>query len=208
MNRKAVIAFAILIASLTTAASRGIQTTPRPVDGSAVTIPFDLVVGHIVLKVKINNSRSLSFVLDTGDKVAIVDTDRAKELGLDLQGQMRVGGAGSETLPGSFVKNSTWTIPGLEGFSQPVFLAIPLGRMAARFGHDFDGIIGADFIKQFVVEVDYQARVIRLHNKDTFSYSGRAKVFRCDWTSRVIRQSPPRSLQWAVNRSRERFCWI
>jgi hypothetical protein len=44
--------------------------------------------------------------------------------------------------------------------------------MAAKFGHDFDGIIGSDFIRQFVVEIDYQARVIKLHDKAGFVYSG------------------------------------
>ena len=137
-----------------------------------ITIPFELVTRHIMLKVKINNSRPLSFVFDTGDKVGIVDADVAKELGLKLEGQVRVGGAGAETLPGSLVKEATWTLPGLDGFSQPVILSLPLGRMAARFGHDFDGIIGSDFIRQFVVEVDYQNRVLKLYDKDKFSYSG------------------------------------
>jgi Aspartyl protease/PDZ domain len=137
-----------------------------------VTIPFELVTRHIVLKVRINNSRPLSFVFDTGDKVGVVDTDVAKELGLKLEGQLRVGGAGADTLPGSFVKEATWSLPGLEGFSQPISIAIPLGRMAARAGHDFDGIVGSDFIRQYVVEVDYQNRVLKLHDRDKFSYSG------------------------------------
>lgn len=173
MNRKTLIAFAVVILSLTMASSRAAQTSSKPPAArSEISIPFELVARHIVLQVKINNSRSLSFVLDTGDQVAIVDTDRAKELGLKLQGQVRVGGAGSETLAGSLVKDATWTIPGLAGFSQPVALALPLGKLAARFGHDFDGIIGGDFIKQFVVEVDYQARVIKLHDKEGFTYAG------------------------------------
>jgi len=46
------------------------------------------------------------------------------------------------------------------------------GWLAARFGHDFDGIIGSDFIRQFVVEVDYQQRVLKLYDKDKFVYSG------------------------------------
>jgi hypothetical protein len=128
-------------------------STTKPV----VTIPFKLVTRHIVVPVKVNNSRPLSFVFDTGDKVGIVDIGCAKELGLDLHGQVRIGGAGDNTLVGSYVRGATWKLQGLEGFSQPVALAIPLGRMAARFGHDFDGIIGSDFIKQFVIEVDYQA---------------------------------------------------
>lgn len=141
---------------------------PKPV----VTIPFKLVTRHIVVPVKINNSRPLSFVFDTGDKVGIVDIARAKELGLDLHGQVRIGGAGGDTLRGSYVRSATWKLQGFEEFSQPVALAIPLGRLAARFGHDFDGIIGSDFIKQFVIEVDYQARVLKLHPKEGFVYSG------------------------------------
>ncbi|HEX5703739.1 MAG TPA: aspartyl protease family protein [Pyrinomonadaceae bacterium] len=143
-------------------------SAPKPI----VTIPFKLVTRHIVVPVKINNSRPLSFVFDTGDKVGIVDIARARELGLDLHGQLRIGGAGSDTLLGSYVRGATWKLQGFEEFSQPVALAIPLGRLAARFGHDFDGIIGSDFIKQFVIEVDYQAHVLRLHAKDGFVYSG------------------------------------
>jgi hypothetical protein len=62
-------------------------------------------------------------------------------------------------------------------------MAIPLGRMAARFGHDFDGIIGSEFIKQFVVEVDYAARVLRLHNKEKFVYSGPGEVIPIEFNS-------------------------
>lgn len=156
----------------TLAATAVTQTQVKPAGKSVTTVPFELVARHIVVQVRINNSRPLSFVLDTGDRVGIVDIDVAKELGLKLQGQIRVGGVGSDTLSGAMVEDATWTLPGLEGFSQPIKMAIPLGRMESRFGHDFDGIIGAEFIRQFVVEVDYPGRVIRLHDKSQFSYEG------------------------------------
>jgi hypothetical protein len=139
---------------------------------TAVTIPFELITRHIMVKVKVNNSRPLSFVLDTGDKVGVIDMEVAKELGLKLEGQVRVGGAGAETLSASRVKDGSWILPGLEGFSQPLTLALPLGRLASRFGHDFDGIIGSDFIRQFVVEVDYPNRLLKIYDKDKFVYSG------------------------------------
>jgi len=157
------------------ATSVGAQTATQPAAAPSTTpisIPFDLVTRHIVVKVRVNNSRPLSFVFDTGDKFGIVDTDVANELGLKLEGQVRVGGAGVEKLAGSTVKDANWTLNGLNGFSQPVRLALPLGRLAARFGEDFDGIIGSDFIKQFVVEVDYQQGVLKLYDKDKFVYSG------------------------------------
>jgi hypothetical protein len=173
MTRKPLLAVALIILSLASAAPRSLRITPKPAAAAApVSIPFELVTRHVVVKVRINNSRPLSFVFDTGDKVAIVDLARAQELGLNLHGQIHVGGAGSGQLTGSLVQGATWTLPGLEGFSQPVALALPFDRLAARFGHDFDGIIGSDFIRRFVVEIDYPARVIRLHDKDTFTYSG------------------------------------
>lgn len=181
MNRKTILVSFLLILSVAAAASRA-QQAPKPAP-KPVSIPFELVTRHVVVKVRINNSRPLSFVFDTGDKVAIVDLARAKELGLDLHGQVHVGGAGSGQLAGSQVRDANWTLPGLEGFSQPVVLALPFDRLASRFGHDFDGIIGGDFIKKFVVEIDYQARVLRLHDRDAFTYSGAGESIPIRFTS-------------------------
>src|SRR6185369_5657265 len=172
MNRKTLLPFLLLALAISAAPARAIQTTSRPAPTAPVTIPFELVTRHIMVKVRINNSRPLSFVLDTGAQAGLVDIEVAKELGLKLEGEVHIGGVGSATLPGSMVQDATWTLPGLDGFSQPIRLAIPLAKMEARFGHDFDGIIGAEFIKQFVIEVDYPGRVIRLHDKNQFSYSG------------------------------------
>ena len=137
-----------------------------------LVIPFELVTRHIMIKVRINNSGPLWFIFDTGDKVAIVAMERAKSLGLSLQGEIKVGGAGAGTLKGATVRDASVTVLGAENNPQPVMLAIPLAGLESRFGHDIDGIIGADFIKQFVVEIDYSARVLKLHDKEKFAYSG------------------------------------
>lgn len=156
--------------------SSAAELVERTTDLSPVIIPFELVNRHIVIKVKVNNSAPLSFVLDTGDKFAIINLERARALGLVLQGtaQMRGVGAGSST--GAFVKEANFTVAGLPGFSQPVRLALPLSIMASRLGQDFDGIIGSDFIEQFVVEVDYQSRTLKLYDKDKFNYAGNGQV--------------------------------
>jgi hypothetical protein len=171
MKRKTAVAIVVIGLLLTSAASQTTQPKPAPAVPVA-TIPFELGSRHIFLKIKINDSRPLSFVFDTGDKFAIVDLARAKELGLKLGSEIRVGGAGGGMLTGAMIQGSAVAIPGLDGFAQPVVLAIPLGELATQMGRDFDGIIGSDFIKQYVVEVDYQARVLRLYDKDKFSYAG------------------------------------
>ncbi len=172
----------LLLSGLITAAGSIIQYhqfAQSPALSSAVepvvTIPFELSNRHIILKVQVNNSRPLNFIFDTGDKYAIIDLDRARELGLKLGNPVRMGGAGAETPTGYVVQDSNFILPGFAGFTQPVHLALPIKRLSAKLGRDFDGIIGHDFIKKFVVEIDYQARHLRLHDKDKFSYAGKGE---------------------------------
>lgn len=148
----------------------------QPAQVAPVALPFELVNRHIVLPVSVNGGAPLSFIFDTGDRVAILDLDRAKRMGVTLGQEVRVGGVGSARAAGNFLSGATYTVPGLPGFSQPVVVALPLTRLATRLGHDFDGILGADFIKEFVVEIDYAAGVLRLHDRGAFTYQGRGEV--------------------------------
>jgi hypothetical protein len=165
----------VLTCGLTAPASRAIPAAQTKAAAAAV-IQFEPIGRHIFIRVRINDSNPLWFIFDTGDKVAIVDLAKAKSLGLNLHGEVNVGGAGPGTLKGSLVRDATLKVIGAEGAPQPVVMAIPLDNIRSRFGHDVDGIIGADFIKQFVVEVDYPARVLRLHDKEKFEYSGSGEI--------------------------------
>ncbi len=182
MNKRTPFITFLLLLCLVTAAALGLQTAAAPVAApqsaaqamtkAPVTIPFELYGRHIILKAKVNG-QPLTMVLDTGDQFAIVDLDLAKQMNLNLSGEVKVGGAGAAISTGSFVKDASFTLDGLEGFSQPVKMALPLGRtLSQRAGRPFEGIIGEEFIKQFVVEVDYQAKVLKLHDKEKFVYSG------------------------------------
>jgi hypothetical protein len=111
-------------------------------------------------------------VLDTGDKYAVIDLSTAKSLGLELGDQVPVGGGGKDTVMGNFLKNSQFSITGLKNFTQPLFIAVPLEELAKVSGHEFAGVLGFDFISQFVVEIDYLKQAITLHDKATYPYQG------------------------------------
>ena len=149
-------------------ADAGFQRVAAP----AATIPFELATRHIIVQVTINKSRPLSFVLDTGANAAIVRIDTAKELGLKLEGSLNVGGAGSGVQTGYFVRNATWNLVGLRSDPQAVQMAIPLTELPAGMGRHVDGIIGGEFIRRFVIELDYQARALKLHDPEDFRYTG------------------------------------
>src|ERR1700704_547257 len=121
MKRRALFSLIVFCLLLPTAASRTIQSNSKvAVPAPVVTIPFELANRHIILRVQVDNSRPLSFVLDTGDQFSVINLDRAKELGLKLQGEIRAGGAGSAVSTGAFVRGSLFTLPGFSGFSQPL----------------------------------------------------------------------------------------
>jgi hypothetical protein len=147
------------------------------------TIPFELATRHIIVPVSVNGSRPLSFVLDTGANGALIRSDVARELGLAMEGRLNVGGAGPGTQSGQFVRRATWTLAGLAGFSQPLTVALPLTELPAAMGRPVDGIIGGQFIQQFVVEVDYQAKTLRLHDPAAFSYRGSGESMPIDFVN-------------------------
>src|SRR6185295_378572 len=49
---------------------------------SSVRIPLELANDLIVLKVRVNSSRPLHFIFDTGASVSVIDPQSAKALGL------------------------------------------------------------------------------------------------------------------------------
>jgi hypothetical protein len=172
-----VAAFATLSAVLFThAGAAAPQTRSTP-----VVIPFELATRHIIVKARINKSRPLSFIFDTGADAAIVRLDVAKELGLAQTGSVTGRGAGPGSQAGQLISNANWSLIGLEHVSQPVLAALPLPVLPHAMGRDIDGIIGGQFIKLFVVELDYQRREMTLHDRETFSYRGAGETLPLDF---------------------------
>jgi hypothetical protein len=142
-----------------------------------VTIPFQLENRTIFLQVQVGGSRAYRFVLDTGAKYAVIDLAVAKALGLKLGAAVDVGGGGKKAVMGNMLSDSPFNLVGLKDFSQPLFLALPLDDLAKTSGHEFSGILGTDFISEFVVEIDYLSKTITLHDKMTYQYRGKGQSF-------------------------------
>jgi hypothetical protein len=90
MTRQTLLPFLLIALAIGAAPSRARQTASRPAATAPVTIPFELVTRHIMVKVRINNSRPLSSC-STPSSGRAVDIEVAKELGLKLQGSPPAG---------------------------------------------------------------------------------------------------------------------
>jgi hypothetical protein len=138
---------------------------------SALRIPLEIDNNIILLRVNVNDSKPLKFIFDTGASVSAINSKRAAELGLKSQGQFR-GDATGGRIQGSTIEDVELRVQGVKVSD----LIIASFAFPTPPGFDFDGVIGCDFIKQFVVEVDYLKRIMNLYNPRTYRYAGRGKI--------------------------------
>jgi hypothetical protein len=139
---------------------------------SLATIPFELYGNQIFVRLRVNNSGPFWFVVDSGAGGWIVDRAHAVRLALHLEQEAAQGtGAGSGTYDVSYVKNVTFSLSGFT-ISVPLIGVIDLSNNKSQIGREIEGLIGYDFFEKFIVEIDYEAKLIRLFDPKTYRYSG------------------------------------
>jgi predicted aspartyl protease len=140
-------------------------------DDSALKIPLDIDNNIIRMQVRINHSTPLKFIFDTGASVSAISSQRAAELGMKSQGEAKVNATGGN-VEGSFTTGVSLSVQGAE-ISNQLIASFPFSTPP---GFDFDGVIGCDFINQFVVEIDYQNKIMNLYNPRNYTYPGKGEV--------------------------------
>src|SRR5687767_7921045 len=124
------------------------------------------------MQVGVNNSRPLRFIFDTGASHTILHSRRGAELGLKPAGEELSGNATGGTIRGRMTSGVSLKVAGAEVSNQQVGLV----DFPVPPGFEFDGVIGYDFINDFVVEIDYLKKVMNLYDPRTYSYRGRGEV--------------------------------
>ena len=157
------------------AATQNPQPAPSNVrftsGNSALNIPLEIDNNIILMKVRVNGSRPMRFVFDTGASHTILQSRRGVELGLKPEEQVS-GTATGGTIEGSLTSGVSLKVAGAEVSNQQIgLISFPVPP-----GFEFDGVIGYDFIKEFVVEIDYLKRSMNLHNPNTFRYRGPGEI--------------------------------
>jgi hypothetical protein len=138
---------------------------------SALKIPLDIDNNIIRMQVRVNNSRPLKFIFDTGASVSAISSQRAAELGLKTRGQFH-GNATGGKIQGSFAKGVSLSVQGAK-VSHQLIASFPFSIPP---GFEFDGVIGCDFINQFVVVIDYKNKIMNLYNPRTYTYFGKGEI--------------------------------
>jgi predicted aspartyl protease len=140
---------------------------------SALKIPFELFGNLILVQVRVNDSDSLRFILDTGADTSVIDAQRAKALRLKPQGKIVASGAAGSA-EATFTRGVSVSLSGVELLDQTIYV-LPLESLSA-LGRKIDGVLGNDVLKEFVVQIDYSAGTINLYEPRSYRYSGAGKI--------------------------------
>lgn len=147
---------------------------------SALKIPFKSYNNHIYLRVGVNNSKPLWFLLDTGAS-NIINERNAGAINLKLTPVGQTDGVGETSVDVSLAENISFTLPGVTYKAQKVAVVSleNVERCASEITVDLqgkitlreqpakgderqaiDGVLGDEFFKNFVVEIDHTAQLI------------------------------------------------
>jgi Aspartyl protease len=143
---------------------------------SAVGIPLVFSgKGHMFVRVRVNNSAPLLFGLDSGFEQTAISLNQAQALNLKTYGDTKARGVGEGEADISFARNVRFDLPGLN------FRLSEIGVLELNFpspipGEAIAGIIGYDFISQFVTRINYVDNFIDLYSPRTYQYSGRGDI--------------------------------
>lgn len=136
-------------------------------------IPFQLHSNLIIVPVKVNDSDTLNFILDTGvSNTIITDPSAFQKKSLVLTRKVKLNGAGEgNNLTASIAINNTLTMGGLRAaHHNVVILDEDVLKLSEYVGTPVHGIFGYEIFANFVVNVDFQRRELMIMRTGKYRY--------------------------------------
>ncbi len=143
---------------------------------SAARFPFDLFSNLIVVKVRVDDSDTLNFILDTGvSSIIITDPVVAESMKLKFVRQVKISGAGEgEALTASVSIDHTIQVGDIKALKQNlVVLDEDVLHLSEYMGVPIHGIFGHDLFDRFVVTIDFGTRHLMFYEPSKFKFSSK-----------------------------------
>lgn len=132
-------------------------------------IPFENRFGLIIVKVSINGGPLERFIVDTGAGPVVLDLEKAIELGLMTKEEADAPSVGK--IYGLYLTDRR--VEFLQVGNQTLWeikpMILDMAFLKDRLGEDISGILGQDFLKRFIVSIDYQnEKLVIFDRTDSF----------------------------------------
>jgi hypothetical protein len=139
-------------------------------------IPFQLHSNLIIVPVRVNESDTLQFILDTGvSNTIITDPSAFRQQPLRLTRKIKLAGAGEGgSLTASVAIDNRLSLGGLRASHHNlVILDEDILKLSEYVGTPVHGIFGYEIFANYVVNVDFQRREITLMDPKKYHYKKR-----------------------------------
>jgi hypothetical protein len=199
---------ACMLASPAAAAERDARPAPR----LPLLVPFPECGSTVLLPVRVNGHAPRLFILDSGANSIALDQRFADSLGLRPAGTGDASGAGAGPVPyRRYPRDSVeFEVAGIP-FRSDHAISIDLSNQPGIIGVAVGGVLGTDFFRLVTVEIDYDARVVRLHEPERFTPPAGAQSLPLTFARRVpyvtgrlqVPGRPPRTRRLLVDSGSE-----
>lgn len=136
-----------------------------------VTIPIEIYNNLIVVPVVLNGALPLKFILDTGVRTAILTEKTFTDiLNLAYSRKYSISGPGGEQIIDAYITNNvSLELPGVTGRGHALLvLGEDYLELRNYLGTDVHGILGYELFSRFIIEIDYDKRVLTLTTPKRF----------------------------------------
>ena len=136
-----------------------------------VQIPIEIHNNLIVIPVVLNDALPLKFILDTGVRTTILTQKTFTDiLNLVYTRKYTIAGPGGENLVDAYVTNNvSLELPGVQGRGHAMLV---LGQdyleLRNYLGTDVHGILGYELFSRFIIQIDYEKRMLTLMLPEKF----------------------------------------
>jgi hypothetical protein len=169
------------------------QTAKRSIrylgtEGSA-RIPFEYSTRLLWVRASVNGGPPAAFILDSGASITVVDRGHAASVGVETLGEAEALGAGAAG-QASFARLASLRIGagdagGVELADRAVGVLPISASIAPVAWRDVGGLLGADIMSDFVVDIDYDHRVLTLSDSASYRYQGSGSALPLTFTGGI-----------------------
>jgi hypothetical protein len=135
------------------------------------SFPFEKVNNLIVVPVMLNETLPLNFILDSGVRTTILtDKSISDIINISYDRELTIAGAGYiRELAAYLATNVTLSLPGITGRGQSlIVLEEDYLGLGSHLGMNIHGIIGYEFFNHFVVQIDYDHKIVTVFTPEKF----------------------------------------
>src|SRR5690606_1916701 len=130
-----------------------------------VRIPIEVYNNLVIVPVVLNDALPLKFILDTGVRTAILTQKSFSDiLNLDYSRKYTISAPGGQQIIDAYITNNvSLELPGVLGRGHAMLvLGEDYLELRNYLGTDVHGILGYELFSRFIVEIDYERKLLTL----------------------------------------------